>query len=89
MKIQPAIFSIEAIVNAAIIISPDYKTHKIALNLIHRYKLTSDEIFDAYLAATALANEIHEIATDNEKDFRKMKEIRLINPFKFGGKKES
>ena len=89
MKIESAISSLEAITNAASIVSPDYRTQRIALDLIRRHRLVSDEIFDAYLVATALANDIYEIATDNEQDFKKIKEIKVINPFKFGEKKES
>lgn len=63
------------------IISPNYLTYQIALELIKKYKLASNKIFDAYLAATALANGIDTIATDNTKDFQRIKEIIVINPF--------
>src|SRR3990167_8027414 len=80
MKINFAILSLEPIINAATVISPEYRTHRVALELIRKHNLSSDEIFDAYLAATALVNDIHEIATDNERNFLKIKEIRVINP---------
>lgn len=89
LEINSAVSALEPILNAATIISPEYRTHRIALNLIKRHKLASNEIFDAYLAATALANEIYEIATDNVRDFKKIKEINVINPFKHTVAKES
>lgn len=81
MKIEKAIEAVENISRECLIISPDYKTHNVALELIRKYSLSSDMVFDAYLAATALSNGIYEIATDNEKDFRKFKEISVLNPF--------
>ena len=81
MKIEKAIKAVENIAQECQIISPDYKTHSIALELIKKYSLRSDMVFDAYLSATALSNEIYEIATDNEKDFRKFSEIKIVNPF--------
>jgi len=81
MKINKAIEAINNIVEACTVICPDYKTHRVALELIEKYKLISDQIFDAYLAATALSNGIKVIATDNVKDFQKFTEITVINPF--------
>lgn len=81
MTITHAMKAVESILEAGTIISPDYKTHQITLELIKKYQLTSDKIFDAYLVATAVSNEITVIATDNEKDLEKFQEIRVTNPF--------
>jgi predicted nucleic acid-binding protein len=80
MTASDAIEAINRIIKISRIIAPDYKTHHIALELMKKHNLSSDLIFDAYLAATAISNDITVIATDNIKDFKKF-EITLINPF--------
>lgn len=82
MKLSAAISEVQKIAAAGQIIYPDYRTYPLAVELIKTYKVKSDEIFDAYLVATAFVNDINEIATDNERDFAKIKEIKVINPFK-------
>jgi len=57
------------------------ETLYIGLELIKKYSLSADKVFDAYLAATALGNDIKVIATDNTKDFKVFKGIELLNPF--------
>lgn len=81
MKINDALGAIEKILKACTVISPVEKTIYITLLLIKRNKCVSDQIFDLYLAATALSNEIVTIATDNVRDFKKFKEIKIVNPF--------
>ena len=81
MKTNEAVDAVESILNACDIITPDYKTHCIALELIKKYKIVSNQIFDAYLVATAISNGIDSIATDNIKDFQVFSEITAINPF--------
>lgn len=81
MKISKALEAIEAILKGCRIISPDYRTHHIALELIKKYQLSADHVFDMYLAATALSNGIETIVTDNIRDFSKLTEIEIINPF--------
>ena len=81
MEIKDALKAIADIVKACRIICPNEQTYYITLLLIRKNKLISDQIFDTYLAATALSNGISTIATDNARDFKKFKEIKLINPF--------
>lgn len=81
MRINSALDAIESILRGCRIISPDYRTHRIALGLIKKYRLSADRVFDAYLAATALTNYIDTIATDNVRDFKKLPELTIINPF--------
>lgn len=81
MQIQDALDAVECILKTCSIISPNWKTQSIALELIKKYRLSSDMVFDAYLAATALSNDINTIATDNTKDFQKFTELKIINPF--------
>lgn len=81
MKIEDAIEAVERVLRISSIVSPNWKTQSIALELIKKYSLSSDMVFDAYLAATALSNDINIIATDNIKDFQKFTELKIINPF--------
>lgn len=82
MKPKDAIVALERIMEVCMIIHPDYRTHQIALELVKKYQISSDKIFDGYLVATALANGITEIATDNIKDLKRFKEMQVFNPFK-------
>lgn len=81
MKIGDALGAIENILKGCTVISPDYRTHRFTLELIKKHKLSADEIFDAYLVATALGSGLDTIATDNTKDFQKFTEIKVLNPF--------
>lgn len=82
VSLTVAIDAILSLVNGFEIISPVVTTHHIAIQMIKKYKFKSNKIFDAYLAATMLSNGIDVIATDNEIDFAKIKEIKVLNPFK-------
>lgn len=81
MDLISAIEAVLKISASCQIIVPKIGTEFIALELIKRSNLSGNRIFDAYLAATALSNDIDTIATDNVKDFKKFKEIKIINPF--------
>lgn len=81
MKISATLLAIEAIIKQARLISPTLTTYYLSLQLIRKYKLSGNRIFDGYLAATALSNDIKTIATDNTKDFKKFTGLKTINPF--------
>jgi len=81
MESPSAVKSISAIAEACQIITPNQKTYYLTLELIKQFSLGGNRIFDAYLAATAITNEIYEIATDNTKDFKRFTELKIINPF--------
>jgi predicted nucleic acid-binding protein len=81
MSVNKAHNSIMEITSRCRIIYPNNKTHYLALELIEKYNLSSNRIFDAYLAATAISNDIDSLATDNEKDFGHFP-ISIVNPFK-------
>ena len=53
-----------------------------AFDLAARYDVRKAEIFDTFLVATMLDNEVRIIYTDNEKHFKMFKEIKTVNPFK-------
>lgn len=77
-KAQEAVLAIS---EAGSLISPDETTFYIALELIKKHKLEGNRIFDAYLAATALSNNVNVVVTDNIKDFEKYEGIKVYNPF--------
>ncbi len=52
-----------------------------ALKICSQYNITRQNYFDAQLAATMLINNISTIITENEKDFRLYKNIKVVNPF--------
>ena len=81
MQSNDAQSALWAIVHGCKIIYPNNKTHYLTFELIKKNKLLGNHIFDAYLAATAISNNIMTIATDNIKDFKEF-EIDLLNPFK-------
>ncbi len=50
------------------------------LDLLKRYKITKQEIFDLQLVATMLSNNVTNIYTFNQSDFSKFKEIEVLTP---------
>lgn len=81
MGIKLALTATQSISKSCHIISPTKTTYYLWLELINKHALTGNRIFDAYLVATALSNGINIIATDNIKDFKKLTEIKTVNPF--------
>lgn len=81
MTLKNALKAVLSITKSCLLISPNQSTYYLAIELIKNYKLSGNRIFDAYLAATVLSNKITTIATDNTRDFKKFKEIKLLNPF--------
>lgn len=65
------------------IIYPGSETLEIAKRLCEKYKTSSNLVFDVYLVATMISNDIKIIATDNVKDLSTFKEIEVYNPFSF------
>ena len=60
------------------VISLDNKISEFAIDLRRKYKL---KLGDAVIAATSLFHNLT-LVTRNEKDFKKVKEIKIYNPFK-------
>ncbi len=77
--------AVDAIAEAATIISPTEETLSIAVALMHKYTRAANRIFDAYLVATMLTHGIKKIATDNDRDFTMYEEITVLNPFRVLG----
>ena len=63
------------------IICPTASTFAIFLRIITHRKIKGAKIFDFYLAATALSNGVETIYTENDRNFKKIKGLRVVNPF--------
>ncbi len=61
------------------IIYPNFQTEEILLSLCQETNTKGGRIFDAYLAATMLSNNIKSIVTLNTKDFRDFPDIKIID----------
>lgn len=81
MDYKSAMKSVWSIAEVLRMISPSPETMYIFKELVDKYHLKSNRIFDAYLAATAISNNIDIIATDNTKHFKIFEEIKVLNPF--------
>lgn len=81
MKVKAAAEAVYAILEPGRVVTPNETSLYLGLELIKKHNLTGNRIFDAYLAATALSNDIGVIATDNVKDFKIFEGIEIINPF--------
>lgn len=81
IKLKEALNAITSLSSSLNIISPKQSTYYLALEMIEKHKLAGNRIFDAYLAATALSNGVDTIVTDNVRDFKKFKELKITNPF--------
>lgn len=65
------------------IISPQEATLNLVLMSIRDFKMRKAKVFDAYLVATMLTNNIATIYTANDKDFKKFADkIKIVNPFR-------
>ena len=49
--------------------------------LSERHAITQQDIFDAFLVATMLENDVRTIYTQNVRDFSVYSELQVINPF--------
>ena len=63
------------------IIYPKENDLQNTLYLAEKESISGRKIFDLYLIATMLSNNVDTIYTANEKDFKDFSEIKAINPF--------
>lgn len=72
---------IEFYENHIVIIHPTQHTVRTLAKLIGIYKPSAQSIFDCFLAATMLDNNIHKIYTADAKHFEPFDFIDVVNPF--------
>ncbi len=78
---KQAVTALSLITKHFVVINPLPDTEYLALELIARHHIGGNQIFDAYLVATALSHGVTTIVTDNTKDFKMFEMVRIINPF--------
>lgn len=61
------------------IVVPTTQTAQLALTMSKHQHLVNGRIFDAYLAATMITNEVQVIVTANVKDFASFPELEVID----------
>lgn len=62
-------------------IFPRDHTVKRLAKFVEQYHLEGQRIYDAFLVATMLDNDVRTIYTLNTKDFERYPEVRVVNPF--------
>ncbi len=53
----------------------------IALELCEKYCITRQRYYDAQLVATMIAHGVRTLWTENDRDFKDLTEIQVVNPF--------
>ncbi len=62
-------------------IFPKETTMRRLIHLIERHPVKRQKIFDLFLVATMLDNNVSVIYTQNAKDFEPFRDLQVINPF--------
>ena len=81
MTSKKATDAVWTIASSLKLVTPNEESLFLVKEFTDKYELKGNKIFDTYLVATAMTNEVFSIATDNVKDFKKFEEISVINPF--------
>ena len=79
LPINNALLIIKDFINVMTIYYPTQESFSTFQNLMRKYKPTGLQIHDYEIVSIGLANQITTIATFNEKDFKKIKEIELYS----------
>jgi predicted nucleic acid-binding protein len=78
LDVKTALEAVNRIADECIHISPNIETRPKFYELVREYNVSSNNIYDAYLVATALTNSIYEIVTHNVKDFQIYTELAVL-----------
>jgi len=62
-------------------ILPKEQTIRRVADLLQRHRITQQRVYDTFLVATMLDNDVRAIYTQNVKDFEIYHEIEAVNPF--------
>ena len=63
-----------------LMIFPNFNIMEIIIDLLGKYDVKRQDIFDLKLVATMISNRIRHIYTFNQQDFAKFKEIDVLSP---------
>lgn len=77
LKLKDALLVIEDFTDAITILYPDEESFIVFKDLLRKYQPVGLQIHDYEILSIGLSNQISTIATFNEKDFDKVKEIKL------------
>jgi len=79
---QEALFEMEKYLRSKQIakIYPDAGTMEITLDLLMRYEIKKQKVFDLYLVATMLGANVVRLYTYNQNDFTQFTEIEVLTP---------
>jgi len=77
LSLKDALLVVEDFTNVMTILYPDAESFLILKDLLERYKPIGLQIHDYEILSIGLSNQITTIATFNEKDFNRVKEIKL------------
>jgi len=79
LPLNDALFIVEDFLNVITIYYPTQESFLTFQNLLRKYKPTGLQIHDYEIVSIGLTNQITTMATFNEKDFKKIKEIELYS----------
>jgi len=78
LSIKDALLVLEDFINVMTILYPNEESIIQFKKILEKYEPSGLQIHDYEILSIALSNQITTIATFNEKDFRKVKEIKLF-----------
>ncbi len=84
ISISQAVKDVKFYLNATNVIKISYTNITIlkAIELMEKYNISKQNIYDVVIVATMLENNITKIITINDKDFTKFEFLEVINPVK-------
>lgn len=78
LSLKDALLVIEDFKNSTTILYPNEESYLVFLDLLKKYQPVGLQIHDYEIISIGIANQVKTIATFNEKDFNKVKEIKLF-----------
>ncbi len=79
LNIKDAVSYTQNIAQSLHILFPDHLSTTEFMELCQKYKYKGSMVHDLEIAAIALSNDINTIITKNLKDFKKIKELKVIS----------
>ena len=79
LSLNDALIVVADFINVITILYPTQESFSLFQKILQKYKPVGLQIHDYEILSIGLANQVTTIATFNEKDFKKVKEIRFYN----------
>lgn len=77
LSLKEALLVVEDFIDTMTILYPTKETYFVFKDLLKKYEPVGLQIHDYEILSIGLANQIDTVATFNEKDFKKVKEVNL------------